>query len=71
MKWIKFNNETLKQGSICRTEDGRFIMVGEINVSTGTNDEFTEVITHYTDYFCSDISSKLKYAELNYNKKWK
>jgi hypothetical protein len=68
MKWINYKGGDLKQGVICRTVDGEFIMVGEINTSLGTNDEFTESITHYTEYFCNDILSKLKYAKLNYDK---
>lgn len=68
MKWIGYNGGNLEQGSICRTVEGEFVMVGEINKSLGTNDEFIESVTHYTEYFCSDILSKLKYVKLNYNK---
>lgn len=68
MKWLNYKKSNLKQGSIARTESGEFVMVGEINISLGTNDEFTEDITHYTEYFCDDILSKIKYAELIFNR---
>jgi hypothetical protein len=59
--------QQFKEGTICRTEDGEFVIVGEINTSRGVNDEFTEEITHYTEYFCKDVESKLKFAKLSFN----
>ena len=58
MKWIKVNAtfwDHLKEGTICRTTNGDFIIVGKINTSMGVNDEFTEDITHYTEDYINDI----------------
>ncbi len=64
MKWIKFENcITLKEGSICRTDNGEFVIVGEINTSTGTNDEFTEDISYYTEDKVELVKQLLKDAE--------
>ena len=67
LNWKEYEGKSLKEGSVCRTEDNNFIIAGKINVSTGTNDEFTLSITHYTEYFCKDIESKLKFSKINYN----
>lgn len=69
MKWVDIENEkifSLKEGTICRTEDGRFIIVGEINTSFGTNDEFTEDVTHYTEDFVDVIREVINTCRKNY-----
>ena len=68
MEWNIYKGGDLKQGTICKTSNNDFIFVGEINTSLGTNDEFREDITHYTEEFCKDIESKIKFAKLNYER---
>lgn len=78
MKWIDYKewhknirNYSLKEGAICRTEDGDFVVVGEINTSCGTNDEFIEEITHFTEDYCDKIQKIIKKAQKDFNKKRK
>ena len=67
MKWIKYKwAETLNEGAICRTAEGKFIIAGEINTSTGTNDEFTEEITHYTNDLIEDVKVLINKAKTDY-----
>lgn len=70
MEWKKCDNSTfsLKEGTIARTKDGEFVMVGKINCSLGVNDEFMEDITHYSESLVPEISNFLKLAEINFNK---
>lgn len=70
LNWKTYSGvHSLKEGTICKTVDGEFVLVGEINTRIGMNDEFTTDITHYTEYFCKDIKSKLKFAEENFKRK--
>lgn len=70
LNWKIYNSVSLlKEGTICRTIHGEFVFVGEINTQTGTNDEFTTEITHYTEHFCEDVKSKLTFAEENFKNK--
>ena len=70
MNWIKVKKNTylsLKEGAICRTEDGNFVFAGEINTGTGINDEMREKITHYTEHFVDDIKRYIERAEMDFN----
>lgn len=72
MGWKEYNENSrdfLKQGTICRTEYGEFIIVGEINTSRGTNDEFIEKITHYTEDFVETVENLIKIAKKDYERK--
>ena len=70
LNWKTYSRvHSLKEGTICKTVDGEFVLVGEINTRIGMNDEFTTDIIHYTEYFCKDIKSKLKFAEENFKRK--
>ena len=67
MNWSEYNNDdVLKEGSICRIINGAFLIVGEINTSCGINDEFTEIVTHYTNDKCSDVVRWLIEAEKDF-----
>jgi hypothetical protein len=58
MNWIKLTNEkSLRQGSVCLLSDGEFVVVGGINTSFGSNDEFKEEVLYYTEHYCEDINN--------------
>lgn len=70
MNWIKFDRiyvDELKRGTICKTDDDSFFLVGDINVSLGLNDEFTQNVTHYTEDFVSVIEQLISTAEKDFN----
>lgn len=67
MEWIEFTGcKYLKEGTICKTYEGNFVIVGGINTSMGLNDEFTEDITHYTEHFVDDVKEILNKAKLDF-----
>ncbi len=69
MNWIKLTNEkSLKQGSICLLSDGEFVVVGEINTSFGSNDEFTEEVLYYTEYYCRTINNIINKCKQDYER---
>lgn len=74
MNWIKvdktFCGEGLEEGDIVRTESGYFCMVGEVNTSLGTNDEYSESITHYTKDRAKEIQLITEQAEIDYKKQY-
>lgn len=68
MNWIKYKDERLKEGTICRTSSGMFIVIGEANTSLGLNDEFTVEITHYTEDYLNIIEALLDLAKDDFEK---
>ena len=72
INWIKYNDEEhfgeqFREGTICRTEDGEFVIVGKINRSKGLSDEFNETITHYTEDFIIDMRVFIELAKQDFN----
>lgn len=66
MNWIKCdedNLDSLKEGTIAKTLEGEFVIVGKINCSRGTNDEFTKDITHYTEDLVEEMNQLLQKAK--------
>lgn len=69
MNWIKLTNEKdLKQGSVCLLSDGEFVIVGEINTSFGSNDEFREEVLYYTEDYCKTINTIINNCKENYER---
>ena len=72
MEWIKvdqnFCGKGLEEGDIVRTESGHFCIVGEVNTSLDTNDEYSESITHYTKDKAKEIQLIIQDAELDFIK---
>jgi hypothetical protein len=72
MGWIKYNDsekyKILKAGTICLDTDGDFLLVGDINTSEGTNDEFTVDIEYYNNDFVDEISEMLEKAKKQFKK---
>jgi hypothetical protein len=69
MDWItvtKFPYD-FKEGTVCRTKEGNFVLVGQINECGGVNDEFTEEITHYTESLCPHVKGILETAKQDFN----
>lgn len=81
MNWKEYDKdewfgELFKEGTILRLEYDsyptfekviRYIMVGEVNTSKGTNDEFVqEDITHYTEDFIPKAEEILKDAKYSF-----
>lgn len=68
MNWIKYTNkwDNLKEGTIARTSDGEFVIVGKINESLGINDEFVAEITHYTEDCQNQLLVILAKAKLDF-----
>ncbi len=65
MEWIEFTGwKHLKEGTVCKTSEGHFVMVGEINTSMGFNNEFIEDVTHYTEHFADDVKEMLNKSKL-------
>jgi len=67
MKWIEYKEyQYLKEGTVCGTNEGDFILVGEISTACGYNDEFPEEITHYTEHFCDNINDMIQAAKTDF-----
>jgi hypothetical protein len=67
MGWVEVDkyslNKGFEEGSVVRTKEGLFYMVGEVNTSLGTNDECYEEITHYNNDFVGVVRTIIEKAE--------
>lgn len=76
IKWIEYNNEKFeeqfgwefvcklpKRGMLFKMKDGEILLIGDINLSCGTNDEFCidkdDIIAFSTDLI-DEIELKIK-----------